>query len=264
MKNLKKFIQAWNEGSPKFSEIDEKHLKRHLFNTRQSILKQYSKDELAGHYVRMSIMGYPAVEIAMKKLQQENGVNNANFVQRWIFHFGDYFESYVLLMMREFGLSVEAEQAEVVYKHKKQKVVGHIDAVVDGVLVDVKTMGYYIRSFREVQDDDRGYVTQGHLYLECMRDFGLKQFAWVCYDKFTNKLELIEMEWDDHYLERVNYILSCLPKIKQFEDIAKYFEVPPLIVNGHKKEVPQCMRYSEHLHLFYEFDKKGKPVREKF
>lgn len=80
------------------------------------------------------------------------------------FLYGDIVESLVLSLAKEAGHSVEGEQDELVL----DGVVGHRDAVIDGLLVDVKSANS--RSFSKFKavefDDTFGYMDQLNLYLE--------------------------------------------------------------------------------------------------
>jgi hypothetical protein len=79
---------------------------------------------------------------------------------RFKFLFGDIIEEVVLFLARTTGHRVESEQAEVEINGVK----GHIDGVVDGELVDVKSASSYsFKKFKEgglKEDDPFGYLTQ--------------------------------------------------------------------------------------------------------
>lgn len=111
------------------------------------------------------------------------------------FLYGDLIEQVVLLLAREAGHSVEGEQDELYICG----VPGHRDAVIDGVLVDVKSAS--TRSFQKfkshlsVGDDSFGYLDQLGAYLFASRDDRLvidkhraaflavdKQFGHICLD----------------------------------------------------------------------------------
>lgn len=81
------------------------------------------------------------------------------------FLFGDILEELLLWLARQAGHKVEREQEEV----KLNGVVGHIDAVVDGSLVDCKSASSYsFTKFKEhtLHDNDSfGYLTQLDSYL---------------------------------------------------------------------------------------------------
>jgi len=86
------------------------------------------------------------------------------------FLFGDILEELILFLAKEAGHDVRDQQREVTLHGVK----GHIDGVVDGVLVDVKSASSY--SFKKFKDgitrstDAFGYLTQLGGYREALRD----------------------------------------------------------------------------------------------
>ena len=79
---------------------------------------------------------------------------------RMRFFYGHILEALLLYLATEAGHKVEHKQAEVVVEGIK----GHIDAVIDGVLVDVKSASDYgFKKFKDgqlVNDDPFGYIAQ--------------------------------------------------------------------------------------------------------
>lgn len=97
------------------------------------------------------------------------------------FMYGDIIEQMLLFLTKEAGHSVEAEQAEV----EVDGVFGHIDAIIDGVVVDVKSaspFGY--KKFKEnsiLADDPFGYVHQLSGYATVLTPG--REAAWLANDK---------------------------------------------------------------------------------
>ncbi len=87
------------------------------------------------------------------------------------FLYGHIIEAVMLFLAEQSGHSVKHKQKEVT----SHGVVGHIDAVIDGCTVDVKSAG--ARSFGKFRDhlldsdDPFGYRDQLSLYVESVRDF---------------------------------------------------------------------------------------------
>lgn len=106
------------------------------------------------------------------------------------FLYGDVIESLVLFLAEEAGHNVENRQGEVEVGGIK----GHIDAVIDGVLIDVKSASTHAyRKFKtnSVSDDDPfGYVDQLAGYA-----FGLGglEAAWIAADKQNGHLCLSKL-----------------------------------------------------------------------
>lgn len=109
--------------------------------------------------LRMSNIGKP-----LRQLWYDNNLETAkvDFTAdtKIKFLYGDILEVLLLYLAREAGHLVESQQAEVHLNGIK----GHIDAIIDGVLVDVKSASTF--SFRRFKDgsirndDPFGYVDQ--------------------------------------------------------------------------------------------------------
>lgn len=261
---LMKFIEAWNNGG-RLPLLTRELVEEHVNNAAESFVKQFDAEvQLEANnkiIMRASMLGYPAVELAARKIY-ETKTGRVPISRQWIFHLGDYFESLILTLMEAYGLSVQSKQAELKYETPEGHVLtGHIDAVVEGILIDIKTMSfYYAKQFAVSPNDDRGYITQLNIYrsqIEC------EGSGFLCLDKSSNNLFFVENDEDPRYLQRVNGVADALAKIEEFEQIKEHFDIPPLEPdsnNPHKKVVPQSMRYSQYVKLFYVFDAKGNPV----
>lgn len=102
-----------------------------------------------------------------------NDPGSAEPFEPWVllkFLYGHLLEELVLFLAQEAGHSVEKRQAEVNVEGLK----GQIDAVVDGVLIDVKTAsGYAINKFKyhDLENNDPfGYLKQIDFYKEGLKD----------------------------------------------------------------------------------------------
>lgn len=85
------------------------------------------------------------------------------------FFYGDLLETVVLTLAKAAGHTVEAEQETV----DVFGVQGHLDAIIDGVVVDVKSASSYsFKKFRENQlreNDPFGYISQLSSYLSALQ-----------------------------------------------------------------------------------------------
>jgi len=110
------------------------------------------------------------------------------------FLFGDVWESIMLFLAKEAGHEVTHEQEEVV----TDGVVGHMDAVIDGVVVDVKTASKYaFRKFKDgtLQDNDAfGYYEQLAGYSNALGDI---DGAWLAVEKEQGHLALLKAPRED-------------------------------------------------------------------
>ena len=90
--------------------------------------------------------GYPSEEMTPK-----------TFVK---FLYGDVIEALLLFLAKESGHDVQSEQMEI----EVDGVKGHIDAIIDGVVVDVKSASpYSYKKFKDhslVENDPFGYIQQ--------------------------------------------------------------------------------------------------------
>ena len=97
------------------------------------------------------------------------------------FLYGDVIEQLYLYLAKEAGHSVTHEQAEV----EIDGVLGHIDAIIDGTVVDLKSASSYgYKKFEEgtvEQDDPFGYVEQLSGYASVLTPG--KEAAWWAVDK---------------------------------------------------------------------------------
>jgi hypothetical protein len=102
------------------------------------------------------------------------------------FLYGDVIELLLLFLIKEAGHEVTDQQAEV----EVDGVKGHIDAIIDGVVVDVKSaspFGY--KKFKDntvLSDDPFGYVEQLAGYSNVLTPG--KAAAWVAFDKVDGSI----------------------------------------------------------------------------
>lgn len=130
--------------------------------------------------LRFSSLGKPDRQLwysAQKDVQGEPMTAKTYFK----FLYGDVIELLVLFLAREAGHSVERTQEEI----EVDGVKGHIDAIIDGVVVDVKSaspFGYKKFEQNGVLDDDPfGYVQQLAGYASVLTPG--ESAAWVAFDK---------------------------------------------------------------------------------
>ena len=113
------------------------------------------------------------------------------------FLYGYILEELLLLCAEVAGHTVEAQQAEV----SVEGVVGHQDAMIEGVLVDCKSASG--RSFEKfnsnnlVNDDPFGYIAQISAYAEANN---VDRAAFLVIDKSTGKICLAPV----HSMEMIN------------------------------------------------------------
>lgn len=102
------------------------------------------------------------------------------------FLYGDIIEQLILFLAKEAGHSVTSPQAEV----EVDGVKGHIDAIIDGVVVDVKSASPYgYKKFEQgsvIDDDPFGYVAQLSGYANVLTPG--EPAAWIAFDKVSGDI----------------------------------------------------------------------------
>lgn len=109
------------------------------------------------------------------------------------FLFGDILELLLIFLCKEAGHSVTGFQQEVEINGVK----GHIDFIVDGVLVDAKSASPYsftkFENGRLIEDDPFGYVGQLSSYSKAL---GLPA-AWLAINKVDGRIALLNLSQDE-------------------------------------------------------------------
>lgn len=144
-----------------------------------------------GPVLRLSSIGKPICQLwheENKYDELENDLSSPTLIK---FMFGDIIEQLVILFAKEAGHKVEREQEAVHLGGVK----GHIDCVIDGVVVDVKSASSYsFKKFTEgtlFDNDPFGYIGQITSYV---RATGLGQGAFLAMDKQLGKLALLRVD----------------------------------------------------------------------
>ncbi len=136
------------------------------------------------------------------------------------FLYGDIIEQMILFLAKEAGHTVEQEQAEV----EVDGVLGHIDAIIDGVVVDVKSASPFgFKKFREggvINDDPFGYVKQLAGYSDVLTPGA--PAAWVAFDKVGGD---ICVSWLGSSTIAEN---RPAPRIQELRQVLDQPEPPPL------------------------------------
>lgn len=137
--------------------------------------------------------------------------------QNFKFLYGDMIELLLLFLAKEAGHDVKETQAEVECKGVK----GSIDAVIDGVVVDVKSASSYsfekFHSGSYVFDDPFGYVTQLSGYANAI---GIPRAGFLVADKVHGDICFVELDRLDieaHHPE---------PRIDHLREVIKSPEPP--------------------------------------
>lgn len=148
---------------------------------RESLL---GRDETNADVLRFSALGKPDRQLWYDA--QGTDAEELLAKTRFKFLYGHVIEQLVLFLIKEAGHTVEAEQMEI----EVDGVKGHIDAIIDGVLVDVKSASPYgYKKFENNtihEDDPFGYIVQISGYSNVVTPD--KGPAFIAFDKVHGDL----------------------------------------------------------------------------
>lgn len=167
--------------------VDEENLSVLAEELKAILRKRLAAVKVGEHSapLRFSALGRPDRQI-WYKAHAHGHAEQLRPKDQFKFLYGDFLEILLLFLTKEAGHTVEQEQAEVDCDGVK----GHIDAVVDGVVVDVKSaspFGYKKFKDRMVeQDDPFGYVQQLAGYASVLTPD--KDAAWLAFDKVDGSI----------------------------------------------------------------------------
>lgn len=136
--------------------------------------------------IRFSALGKPNRQMWYEAHPVEGG-KEAMIPKTYLkFMYGDIIEQMLLFLAKEAGHSVENEQGQV----ESDGVLGHIDAIIDGVVVDVKSASPYgytkFENNTVTEDDPFGYVAQLSGYANILTPG--EPAAWLAMDKVAGDI----------------------------------------------------------------------------
>lgn len=161
--------------------------------------------------LRMSNIGKPARKLWYES-KSDGGREDLDGTTLRKFLMGDLWECLLLWLAQEAGHTVENQQGEV----EVNGIVGHIDAVIDDVVVDVKSASRFaFEKFRKGTLDDNdsfGYYEQLAGYCKALDKDG----AWLAVNKDTAELAILnapksELEVLD-VVSRIDYLRKALAR----------------------------------------------------
>ena len=166
-------------------EVNEENLEWAAQQFKELLRHRLKEREPLADPLRFSSMGRPDRQIwYMAQADKEPEAMQSKTYFKFLY--GDVIELLILFLAREAGHTVERTQEEL----EVDGVKGHIDAVIDGVVVDVKSaspFGY--KKFKEnsvIQDDPFGYVQQLAGYASVLTPE--QAAAWVAFDKVSGDI----------------------------------------------------------------------------
>lgn len=178
------------ENGKDVSEINLEIFAENLKDLLRDRFKSY-KEERRGS-LRMSSVGKPLRQVWYEVHGAPGEDLRPNTLLKFLY--GDLIEELVLFLAREAGHKVTDQQTTV----NLEGVAGHIDAVIDGVVVDVKSASKFaFKKFKDGTlplDDPFGYMKQLAGYSAALKLDG----AFLAMNKESGELTLLE--YDREYL----------------------------------------------------------------
>lgn len=215
------------------------------------------KDDLRVPSLRMSNIGRP-----LRQLWYElNGYKGEEISGKTLlkFAYGDSTESLLVFLSEAAGHVVERLQEEV----EVDGIKGHIDCVIDGVLVDIKSCSAY--SFRKFQDgslllpgnDPFGYVAQLSGYAHALN----LPAAWIAFDKQSGEICVLHLPKEN--IDELNVparISLVRTTCSQSEPPSRCYEDEPYQKSGNLKLSVGCS-YCNHKFECHKDSNDGRGLR---
>lgn len=167
-------------------DINEDNLNAFGENLKQVLRDRLGKQEVRTSPLRFSSLGRPDRQVWFDA-HPEPGTKEPMTPKTYLkFLYGDVIEQLLILLAKEAGHEVTDEQREVEIDGIK----GHIDAIIDGTVVDVKSASPYgYKKFEErrvVEEDPFGYVDQLSGYSNVLNPG--KPAAWLAQEKVSGDI----------------------------------------------------------------------------
>ena len=210
---------------------------------KQIMLSCMAPDYDRSGKLRLSAIGKPM----RQQHHQYNGVpgediEGATYIK---FVYGHLIEAMLVSFARMAGHTVEDQQKEVHVAGVK----GHIDGLIDGTLVDIKSASSKgFKKFKDSklhEDDPFGYIAQIKAYGHALEQ---KKFGWLALDKTTGQLALLMYDSEDKdapYADAIDYDIvehvESVKKAMSSEDLPELcYQDEPVGKSGNRKLATGC------------------------
>ena len=214
-----------------------------------------SSDSNLNPTLRMSNLGKPDRQLwfDLNSEKTSGSIPESLYIK---FLYGHLLEVLLLFFVRLSGHKVESEQKEV----KVDGIVGHMDCVIDGEVVDVKTAsGYAFKKFKNKtlpENDTFGYLAQLAAYEEAM---GTSNGGFLALNKETGEIALyIPQEFDK---PNIKVRIKDIKKIVKRKTPPKFcYDPVPEGLSGNLKLAREC-NYCPHKFKCHKNSNDGKGLR---
>lgn len=222
MPNLETLIPDIYKLFEEGTEVSKDHVTE-FAETLATIVHDRLNENQGLGYLRPSNLGTPCDRKLWYSVNHPEKAEPLSSKVKFKFLYGDIIEALVLFLAKEAGHEVTGEQDKVSIGN----VTGSRDAIIDGVLVDVKSANS--RSFDKFRrnsiksDDPFGYITQLMFYLHASPDVPRKDMAaFLAVDKELGDLALAkqpreEIDFEDLIRDKQQLLEGELPP-RGFDD----------------------------------------------
>ncbi len=167
-------------------DVNEEYLNTFCDNLKDVIRKRLaSQNDTVDRPIRFSGLGKPNRQV-WYDAHPDGSAEELNGKTYMKFMYGEVIEQLVLYLTKEAGHSVSDTQKEI----EIDGITGSIDAIIDGVVVDVKSASPYgYKKFETnsvTEDDPFGYVAQLAGYANVLTPG--EEAAWVAFDKVSGDI----------------------------------------------------------------------------
>lgn len=179
--------------------------------------------------LRMSNLGTPCITKLWYDINEPVERGSVRGADTMKFLYGDLLEALLIALTKAAGHKVEAEQREV----RINGIVGHLDCVIDGLLVDVKSASdYSFKKFKQGgglwKDDGFGYLSQLSSYLYGLQDSDILKYkdkaGFLVINKVTGEICMDVYDMSDLLAKKEEEIKYRIETVAQKE--APTFRMP--------------------------------------
>lgn len=229
MADITTFIEQYNNNELQL-EVLSNDIANYSSALSQSFKRQFVDERQQENRLRVSSLGKYAVVQALQYFGVHESMENIRGAKADMFHVGDITEARLISLMKAYGLWVTHEQHEVTWNG----VLGHMDCVVDGMVIDVKTCndGNFKRYQKKLPQT---YITQIGVYAEALQCINC---GILLYNRNTCELALSVPDHDDvkAALARAVDIAITIPTLSCVSDIWNYFDTPDPLTEVFQKQ----------------------------
>jgi len=159
--------------------------------------------------LRMSNIGKPCSRSLWFEIKSDEQPEPLSPQTKLKFMMGDIVEAFILYLAKEAGHAVTDQQKEIEIDGIK----GHLDAVIDGELVDVKSASSFgMKKFKDgsLKDDDPfGYISQISGYANAL---GKERGTFLAFDKSSGELCTYTHEEIENSSDRIAKLKDVMSK----------------------------------------------------